>query len=116
MSATVRCSDFRRNNPHLEIRARGDLDADLPEIDGLDFAHAEVRQERFALIEETLSEYDVDGFELQLNIHPRFFHPDEIDAGRAVMTDWVGRVHEAVKSSGADRELAVRVPLDPDTA
>jgi len=115
-SATVRCSDFRRDNPRLEIRARGDLDASLPWIEGLDFAHAEVREERFALIEESLTEYDVDGFELQLNIHPRFFHPDEVDAGRPVMTDWVGRVHEAVKKSGAERELAVRVPLDLEAA
>ena len=114
--ATVRCSDFRRNNPHLEIRAHGGVDASLPGVEGLDFAHPEVRQERSALIEEALSEYDVDGFELQLNIMPRFFHPDRIDSGRAVMTAWVGRVHEAVKSSGAGRELAVRVPLDPDTA
>ncbi|MFP6645987.1 MAG: hypothetical protein VCF24_20885 [Candidatus Latescibacterota bacterium] len=115
-SATVRCSDFRRHNPHLEIRARGDVDTDLPWIDGLDFAHEEVRQERFALIEETLSEYDVDGFELQLNIQPRFFHPDEIAAGRQLMTDWVGRVCEAVRRTGADRELAVRVPLDVEIA
>ena len=115
-SATVRCSDFRRNHAHLEIRARGDLDAALPWIDGLDFAHPEVRQERFALIEETLIEYDVDGFELQLNIQPRFFHPDGVDAGRPVMTNWIGSVHEAVKDSGGDRELAVRVPLDPETA
>jgi hypothetical protein len=115
-NASVRCSDFRRNNPHLEIRARKDVDVDLLWSGGLDFAHEEVRQERFAIIDETLSEYDVDGFELQLNNHPRYFHPDEIDAGRPVMTDWVGRVHEAVRQSGVDRELAVRVPLDLETA
>ena len=115
-NATVRCSDFRRDNPHLEIRAAGDLDHELPWIDGLDFAHAEVREERFALIEETLTEYDVDGFELQLNNHPRYFHPDGIDAGRGLMTDWVGRVHEAVKGSGTERELAIRVPHDLEVA
>jgi hypothetical protein len=75
-----------------------------------------VRQERFALIEETLREYDVDGFGLQLNIQPRFFHPRQIDAGRPLMTDWVGRVCEAVRRSGSDRELAVRVPLDVELA
>ena len=115
-SATVRCSDFRRNNPHLEIRARADVDADLPWIDGLDFAHAEVREERFALIAETLSEYDVDGFELQLNNHPRYFHPDEIDAGRTLMTDWIGRVHEAVRQSDTNRALVIRLPLDIEAA
>ena len=115
-SATVRCSDFRHKNPHLEIRARDGVDADLPWIDGLDFVHPEVRQERFSIIEETLSTYDVAGFELQLNIQPRFFHPSEVAAGRAIMTDWVGRVHEVVRRSGEDRELAVRVPLDLEKA
>ena len=79
--ATVRCSDFRWENRHLEIGARGDLDPNLPWIDGLDFKHREVQDERFDLIEETLNEYPVDGFELQLNNYPRYFHPDEVEAG-----------------------------------
>ena len=32
------------------------------------------------------------------------------------MTDWIGRVHEAVKKSGADRELVVRVPSNIEDA
>ena len=88
----------------------------MPWIDGLDFKHREVQDERFALIEETLNEYPVDGFELQLNNYPRYFHPDEVDAGIGVMTDWIGRVHEAVKKSGADRELVIRVPSSLEDA
>ena len=42
--------------------------------------------------------------------NPQFFHPNEVDAGRKTMTEWVRRIYEAVKSSGPDRELAVRVP------
>ena len=114
--ATVRCSDFRWENRHLEIGARGDLNPDMPWIDGLDFKHREVQDERFALIEETLNEYPVDGFELQLNNYPRYFHPDEVEAGIEVMTDWIGRVHEAVKRSGADRELVIRVPSNLEDA
>ena len=114
--ASVRCSNFRWENRHLEIGARGDLDPDMPWIDGLDFKHREVQDERFALIEETLNEYPVDGFELQLNNYPRYFHPDEVEAGIEVMTDWIGRVHEAVKKSGADRELVVRVPSNIEDA
>lgn len=111
-NATVRCSDFRRDNPHLEIRAHADVDADLAWAGGLDFAHDEVRQERWSLIDETVTEYDVDGFELQLNNHPRYFHPEKIDVGRGLMTDWIGRVHETVRSSGDGRALAIRVPHD----
>ena len=114
--ASVRCSNFRWENRHLEIGVRGDLDPDMPWIDGLDFKHREVQDERFALIEETLNEYPVDGFELQLNNYPRYFHPDEVETGIEVMTDWIGRVHEAVKRSGADRELVIRVPSNPEDA
>ena len=114
--ASVRCSDFRWENRHLEIGARGDLDPDMPWIDGLDFKHREVQDERFALIEETLNEYPVDGFELQLNNYPRYFHPDEVERGIGIMTDWIGRVHEAVKKSGAERELVVRVPSNIEEA
>lgn len=115
-NCTVRCSDFRHNNPHLEIRAAGDLGPDTLWIDGLDFKHPEVRDERFNLIEETLNEYDTDGFELQFNFLPRFFHPNEVDVGVKIMTEWVARVYEAVKKSGSDHELVVRVPIDFPTS
>ena len=109
--APVRNSNFRLNNQHLEIGAKGDLPADLDGIDGLDFKHPEARDERFNLIEETVNKYPVDGFELQMaNTSPLFFHPDEVEEGRAIMTQWIGRVYEAVKNSGADRELVVRLP------
>ena len=106
----VRCSDFRFANQHLEIGAGGDLAADFPGLTALDFKHEEVRQERFALIEETLNKYPVDGFELQLNYTPYYFHPDQVEAGREIMTQWIARVHRAVKASGAKRELAIRIP------
>jgi len=106
----VRCSDFRFDNPHLEIGAKGGVEPDWPGFTCLDFAHEEVRQERFALIHEVLARYDVDGFELQLNYQPWYFHPDEVEEGRRLMTAWVEQVYEAVKASGEDRELAVRVP------
>jgi hypothetical protein len=70
----------------------------------------EVREERFAIIEETLKKYPVDGFELQLNYSPYYFHPDESEIGRGIMTDWIRQVYAAVKSSGFERELAIRIP------
>jgi hypothetical protein len=107
-----RSSNFRFENRHLEIGVKGDLDAAFPGIEFLDFKHQEVRDERFALIEETIDRYDIDGFELQMNYGPYYFHPNEVEAGRGIMTDWIRRVHEAVKASGADRELMVRAPAD----
>lgn len=118
--ASDRCSDFRKNNPDLEIGAAGDLDPDFPGFDAMDFKHKKARDERFSIVEEVLLEYPVDGFELSLGesgvlntptLTPYFFHPKEIDSGRKIMTDWIGRIHETVKKSGFDRELVVRVPL-----
>ena len=106
----TRGSDFRFDNKHLEIGASGDVDPGFAGFNCLDFTHEEVRDERFSLIEETLNSYPIDGFELQLNYQPYYFHPDKIEEGRSIMTRWVGRVHEAVKKSGADRELAIRIP------
>lgn len=110
----VRCSNFRFDNAHLEIGARGDLPPDFPGLTCLDFKHEEVREERFALIAETLGKYPVDGFELQLNYTPYYFHPDEVEEGRQIMTAWVERVYKAVKKSSPDRELAIRIPASLD--
>jgi hypothetical protein len=109
----VRCSDFRFDNTHLEIGARGNVDPDWRGATCLDFAHDEVRDERFALIDEALG-YDVDGVELHLNYTPCYFHPDEVEAGRPLMTAWIERVHRAVRASGAERQLLVRVPASLD--
>ena len=106
----VRTSEFRLNHRHLEIGAGGGLAPDFPGADGLDFKHQEVRDERFSLIEETLKRYPVDGFELQLDYGSHYFHPTEVEAGRRIMTGWIARVYQAVKRSGPDRELAIRVP------
>ena len=114
----VRSSTFRWDNTHLEIGAQGDL-KDFEGATNLDFKHKEVRDERFALIDEVLKNYPIDGFELQLNYRSKtvaFFHPREIDAGRVIMTSWVKRVYEAVKASGLERELIIRVPADIELA
>ena len=106
----VRCSEFRFKNTHLEIGADGDLPADFPGFTGLDFMHEEVREERFAVIQETLTGYDIDGFELQLNYMPYYFHPNDVEKGRTVLTDWIRQVYQAVKQSGSERELIIRIP------
>jgi hypothetical protein len=106
----VRGSNFRFDNPQLEIGARAGAGPKFPKdaLRLMDFKHREAREERFNLIQETLSRYPVDGFELQLNA-PHFFRPGEIEEGRKIMTAWIGEISRAVKASGADRELVVRV-------
>ena len=125
MAATCRCSNtpkfartstFRLENKHLEIGARGDLDPHARSTQYLDFKHEEVREERFALIQETVDQYPVDGLELQLNYGLAYFHPNELEEGRETMTAWIRRVYEAVKNSGPDRELVLRVPTSIEKA
>ena len=111
----VRAANFTWDNRHLEIGASGDLDESFTGSRQLDFKHREVQDERFALIEEVLKNYPIDGFELWFG-HHYFFHPKEVEAGLETMTAWVKRVHKAVKASGKDRELAVLVPANIEWA
>src|SRR5579872_3679989 len=107
----VRGSDFRFNNPQLEIGARGGIDPSFPKeaLHYLDFTLPAVQEERFSLIQETLTRYPIDGFELQLNYGYYYFRPDEVGEGRKIMTEWIARVYRAVKASGGDRELVIRI-------
>src|SRR6185503_10825326 len=43
---------------------------------------------------------------------PYYFRPDEVEMGRQVMTNWIGRVYRALKESGSERELAIRIPAN----
>ncbi len=103
--------DWRRDVQPLDIGAGGDVDVDWPGYRCPDFKHVEVREKTFAVIEEVLAHYPVDGIELQLNYEPYYFHPGQVEAGRLLMSEWIGRVYEAVKRSDPERELALRVPI-----
>ena len=109
VNATVR-------DRRLTIGNRGDLKSDHPAFGLGDFAQQEWRDFRFAIVEEVLSGYNIAGFELNLNHYAgrHYFHPDELDVGRTLMTEWIARISEAVRRSGADRELAMRVPTSVD--
>jgi len=105
-----RGSNWRFNNTHLEIGAAADIDESFAGYRNLDFKHKEVREERIALMKETFEKYDIDGFEMQLNYFPVYFHPNEVKAGISIMNDFVGEIYHLLKSSGSERELAIRVP------
>ena len=105
-----RGSEFRFNNTHLEIGAASDIDESFAGYRSLDFKHKEVREERIGLMKETFEKYDIDGFEMQLNYFPVYFHPNEVKSGITIMNDFVGEVYHLLKSSGSDRELAIRIP------
>ena len=104
----VRCSEFRHDHAHLEIG--GAVDAKHPARTCLNYAHEEVRAERLAIVEEVVAAYPVAGIELNFAWQPWFFAPDAVDAGRVMMTAWIRQLHDIVRQSGDNRQLAVRVP------
>ena len=112
----TRGSLFRFENKQWDIGAAGDLDPEWPGYECADFKHQEIRDERFTLIDEMLSNYPVNGLELNLVHLPYYFHPNEVEEGRQIMTDWIRRVHDAVKSGGEERELVIQVPNSVDEA
>ena len=109
-------SDWQFDIQPLEIGASGDVNESFPGYRCLDFKHVEVRDKTLAVIEEVLTDYPIDGFELQLNYQPYYFHPNEVEAGRPVMTEWIRRVYEAVKETGSERELAIHIPASIEGA
>ena len=80
------------------------------------YAHQQVRDERLAIIREAVENYPLDGFELNFSFYGQshFFHPDEVEAGREIMNDWMGQVRDVVKAGNAERELTVRIGTSID--
>ncbi len=110
----IRSSDFRLDNPQLEIGASENISPSYPGLHCADFKHQEVRDERFGIINEVLNNYPVDGFELQLNFWPYYFHPQEIDEGTKTMTNWMEDIYHSVKQGHPDREFVVTIPANMD--
>ena len=73
-----------------------------------DFGRAEVREVRFAWLEE-LAGYSVEGIELDFAFTPWYFKPEEIKENTSLMTDYVRRISDMVRSKGRDRIVGVRV-------
>jgi hypothetical protein len=75
----------------------------------------EVREHKFALVEELCTNYDLDGLELDFMRHPYFFPTDRTtsDERLAIMTEFVSRVRallDRTARGGRRRWLSVRIP------
>jgi len=115
---------FRMNDDHGETFLRSQFMADHPNwllggakyqgFGALDFAHDEVRDYTFRLIEEAVRRYDCDGIELDFNRFPRFFKIGATDERVGKMNALVERVRHMLDDVGRERNrkliLAVRVP------
>lgn len=102
---------FYRDHPELLI-GKGES---IPEIAEkcLDFTHAEARNWRLAMIEETCREYPVDGFELIYPDWPTFFKPSEARGKCSYMTEFVQearkRLNRIEDKTGRCLTLAARI-------
>ena len=83
-----------------------------------DFAHAEVREHKFKIIEEFITRWDNDGISLDFDRDPWFFREQGRPENAATMTDLVRRIRtlldDVSKERGRPQSLHVRVipPID----
>ena len=79
----------------------------------LNFAVPEVRDLKFAVIEEIFRKYDFDGLEIDFLRSPPYFVPSEAPGNAHLLTQFLGRVREHLNQRGKKRgrqiPLAVRV-------
>lgn len=113
---------FRMNDNHNFDFLHTEFWRDHPEFrlngGALDFAHEEVREYVFRLIEEAVQRYDVDGLELDFQRFPTFFRDDDKDTEQRIakINELVKRVRGMLDAEGRKRGkalvLAARVPSD----
>ncbi|MFP6641242.1 MAG: family 10 glycosylhydrolase, partial [Myxococcota bacterium] len=78
---------FKIDHPEWCLQGRGKH--------AFNFAYPEVRAERFALAEETVNRYEVDGFEIDWAFWPYFFEEDEVEQNTPILTEYM-REHRCV--------------------
>lgn len=82
---------FRIDHPEWCLKGKGKH--------AFDWTYPEVRAERFALIEETVNEYDVDGLELDGVYWPHFFEEDEVESKAHILTEYMAQVRATVDAA-----------------
>jgi hypothetical protein len=93
---------YRIGVPGLTGGGRG------PQENCQDFGRREVRDVRFDWLEE-LASYPVEGIELDFAFTPFYFKPNEIKSNTSLMTDYVRRISNMIRSKGNDRIVGARV-------
>jgi hypothetical protein len=86
----------------------------LRDLHGMDYRHQGVRDTVFAVAQELVERYDVDGLELDWMRHCHMFNADEAEASAHLLTDLVSRMRRMLDEKAAKRgsplHLGVRVP------
>ena len=110
---------WKKDHPELLVD-RGDVPADKDAhpkglyVIAQDFAHQDVRDRKFEIIEEVCQRYDIDGIDLNFIRHPVFFsrtmrgepvRDDEIE----VMTNFLRRIRKMTDQHGTRRDKPILV-------
>jgi len=105
------CSKFAVENPQYVIRQP---DGRTNET-ALDYSHPEVRQHRLDIVREVVSEYDVDGLELNFVRWAKHFPRDQGRNRAPIMTELVRQIRKTLAAAAQQRgrkrlTLGIRVP------
>ena len=107
---------FYWQNPQYWINNNGDVQANKT----LNYMEKEVRDYYYAIVEELVTNYDVDGLELDLQRSNFYFENDEIVRGTPIMTEFIMRVRAMLdrvgKQKGKYLPLSVRIGKSVDIA
>lgn len=86
----------------------------------LDYAHEEVREHFFALLEEYVMRFDFDGIELDWMRTPPYFKPGFEEEGRPILNDFMRKARKIVNRAAEKHQhpmkIFVRVPYSPEHA
>lgn len=107
--------DWFEDEP-LSMLTDPDRKHQMANINVQNWAIPQVRDYKFALLEELAENYDIDGFELDFMRHSRLFRLDQTTQSQriAIMTDFIGRVRHLLDKTakpGQRRLLCVRIPF-----
>ena len=106
------CATFKVEHPEWTIGA-GHPEVHPSVHRNLNFAVPEVRDLKFAVIEEIFRKYDFDGLEIDFLRSPPYFVPSEAPKNAHLLTQFLSRVREHLNQRGKEKgrqiPLAVRV-------
>ena len=103
---------LKYENPDVMI---GEEDPEKPyTATALDFARADVREERLSVIEEICDRYGADGVEIDEYIRV-FFKPSEVRQNIPVLTEWMRSIRALLDDIGRrqGRELSLAIRVHP---
>ncbi len=77
---------------------------------GRGFAHPQVRDHQFAVLQELATDYPTEGVELDFAFSTAYFREQDVETYTPVMTEWVRKVSNTVRNrSGEPGQIGARV-------